>query len=279
MHWSHAATERPRLLPSAATLRVATEPGGQPAWLQQCGGKISVHWIVPSSRFQGDPINRQPDGGGVTLVINARPGAHQVSYTLLCQELRGELRERMVPGEAESVGCRAVAALYALLLEHPVDRRGRCSSCAWSSVVFGRRHRCRIYRVARYWLHQPRAETLVSSLASELGLSIPPPPVERPEPGWPGLTITERADPDGTDVLPRVEAESHDSGPGFSQAPAASPPLISPSGDFPRAGRPDSDHGGAGERPDRPRPRRGPPGPPSAPAMSVLVGGCVPCLV
>jgi hypothetical protein len=123
-----------------------------------------------------------------------------MSHQSLHRMLRGALREPVASGRAGSVVCRATAALYALLLEHPVDHRGRCASCGWAGVVFGRRRRCRIHRVAWYWLHQSCTTLLLSRLAGELGLSVPPPPVSGPPPDRPCLTITGRAGQDDIDV-------------------------------------------------------------------------------
>jgi len=54
----------------------------------------------------------------------------QTSYRLLCEALRESVRAG--PGAVERVGSiryQASAVLYLLLLEHPIDRRGRCRSC------------------------------------------------------------------------------------------------------------------------------------------------------
>lgn len=172
------------------------------------------------------------------IMIDKSRTAYQMSYRLICQMLRRVLREQRASGGVGSVACRATAVLYALLLSHPVDRRGRCAACGWAGAVFERRRRCRIYRVAHYWLHQPYP-ALVTSLASELGVSGLP-PVVRPEPDWPSLTVTGRTEqdgtgPDDTEVLPRIEAQlpdpdadqgadqSVDQGVEFSPAPVLSP--------------------------------------------------------
>ncbi|MGH3755272.1 MAG: hypothetical protein ACRDRP_21770, partial [Pseudonocardiaceae bacterium] len=41
------------------------------------------------------------------------------------------------PSGIDSVQSRACAALYALLVAHPVDRRGRCRSCRHPGAVLG----------------------------------------------------------------------------------------------------------------------------------------------
>lgn len=141
---------------------------------------------------------------------------HQKSYELLCEVL-GRLLVSVVHAGSGAAGgisalpCRASAALYSLLLDHPVDRRGRCLCCRRPGALFGRRRRrCRVHIAAQYWLRHPD-EVLLSHLSNELGLQTP-------------------------------------------AAPSPPPPC-----GLPQAGRPDPDHGGAGWRPDRPRPRRDPP--------------------
>jgi hypothetical protein len=85
----------------------------------------------------------------------------QTSYDLVCQLLRGFLRDAVQSardgrGEVGSVACRATATLYGLLLDHPVDRRGRCRSCRRPGEVLGwRRRRCRVHRQAHFHLHHP----------------------------------------------------------------------------------------------------------------------------
>jgi hypothetical protein len=119
------------------------------------------------------------------MAVTTNPRRH---YLLICRMLREALLERPASGGFGSVMCRATAALYAPLLAHPVDHRGRCPSCGWAGAVPGRRRR--IYRVAWYWLGQPCPARLVSDVASGLGVSIPPPPIR--EYDWSGLTITGR---------------------------------------------------------------------------------------
>ncbi|MGH3849989.1 MAG: hypothetical protein ACRDRT_09845 [Pseudonocardiaceae bacterium] len=166
-------------------------------------------------------------------MFSSGPTVRQTSYALGCELLRGVLwpvvaSGRVGEGGGLSVEQRACAGLFALLLDHPIDRRGRCRSCRRPGAVFGGRwRRCGVYRAAGHWLHQPHVGLLLRNLAHELGAP---------------------------------------------QPPALSPPPPPPRGESPAAGWPDSDHGGAGELPDRPRPRRGPlDEPPSGPGMSVLV--------
>ncbi|MGH3903853.1 MAG: hypothetical protein ACRDTE_06655 [Pseudonocardiaceae bacterium] len=151
---------------------------------------------------------------------------YQTSNELL-RETLGEVllaAVRAGPGAAggiSSVSCRAVAALYLVLLNHPIDRRGRCRSCRRVGAVFGRRYRrCRVHSCVDFWLHQPDEGVLLGHLVSELNQQLP----RQPE--------------------------------SLSRTPALPSPPSLPGGS-PRAGRPDPDHGGAGE----PRPRT-PPAPP-----------------
>jgi hypothetical protein len=124
----------------------------------------------------------------------------QISHRLMCDALRGFLRQavRAGPGAVEgigSIGCRASAVLYTLLLDHPIDRRGRCWSCRHPSAMIGLR-RCQIHLTASYWLLlQPDKAMLLSQLACELGLGTAPPlgagcPSDRSL-----LTITARIEP------------------------------------------------------------------------------------
>ncbi|MGH3899858.1 MAG: hypothetical protein ACRDTA_16755 [Pseudonocardiaceae bacterium] len=102
----------------------------------------------------------------------------QTSYDLMCRVVRGVLRDGVQDGpDAEggigSIQFRASATLYELLLDHPIDRRGRCRSCRRTGAVLGRpRRRCRVYLKARHWLHHPDVPFLLSQLASELGLAV-----------------------------------------------------------------------------------------------------------
>ncbi|MGH3804927.1 MAG: hypothetical protein ACRDTD_33240, partial [Pseudonocardiaceae bacterium] len=67
---------------------------------------------------------------------------------------------------------RASAVLYLLLLDHPIDRQGRCRSCPRPGTVIGfRRRPCRIHLRANYWLlRQPDNAMLLSHLADDPGL-------------------------------------------------------------------------------------------------------------
>jgi len=137
------------------------------------------------------------------------PNVHQTSHELLRETLRSALTAAADSGRDDdgigSTPCRAIAALYALLGAHPVDRRGRCRSCRGLRALPGRRHRiCRILVAARFYLYQPE-DILLRLLASELNQHATPPPTadEAPEPGRaPGAIF---GDPDATEVLPRID--------------------------------------------------------------------------
>jgi hypothetical protein len=100
----------------------------------------------------------------------------QISHRLVCDALCGFLRQAAKAGPNAvdgigSIGCRASAVLYTLLLDHPIDRRGRCWSCRHFGAMIGLR-RCRIHITASYWLLlQPDKTMLLSHLACELGLA------------------------------------------------------------------------------------------------------------
>lgn len=139
----------------------------------------------------------------------------QISHRLMCDALRETLRQAVQagPNAAEgisSIGCRAAAVLYSLLLDHPIDRRGRCRSCRsrrHEDALLGIRG-CRIHLTAGYWLlFQPDKAILLSHLACELGLaSAQPLRTRAPGAGNPParslLTVTARIAPRDTDVPP-----------------------------------------------------------------------------
>lgn len=115
------------------------------------------------------------DGVGVTP-HGRNAAVHQTGNRLLRETLCEVLRSAVASHRGDrssggSVGYRAVATLYMLLMSHPVDRRGRCRSCRRPGAVFGRRwRRCRVHGEASLWLHQP-TEVVESLLARELGLT------------------------------------------------------------------------------------------------------------
>ena len=136
---------------------------------------------------------------------------YQSSYKFLCDVLRGVLRESAQAGSSaeEGVGslrCRASGALYALLLAHPMDERGRCRSCRRpSGVLMLRPQRCRVHAEASHWLRQPEW-FLYSRVDGEWGLGQQAPPDASAAPE----NAPRPADPDNTDVLPRVGLEPGD---------------------------------------------------------------------
>ncbi len=131
----------------------------------------------------------------------------QTSHRLLCDVLRATVHAGSGAAEWDgSIRYRASVVLYLLLLDHPIDRRGRCRSCRRPGrLIRLRRRTCRIHLRASYWLlRQPDDVVLLSYLANEPGV--------------------------GTGPLP--------------QAPVVPPPL--PPRRFPRAGRPDPITAGPG---------------------------------
>jgi hypothetical protein len=114
----------------------------------------------------------------VRSVIRSGVSESQTSYEFMCKVLCEVLAEGVRAGlgaEARigSLQCRVSGALYALLLTHPVDERGRCRSCRRPGAVFGfRRQRCGVHREASHWLCQP--DWLLYSRGSP-GLAIGPP--------------------------------------------------------------------------------------------------------
>ena len=136
------------------------------------------------------------------------PNVHQTSYELLREALRTALAAAVESGcDGGGIGstpCRTIAALYALLGDHQVDRRGRCRCCRGLRALPGRRHRvCRVLVAARFYLYQPE-DMLLRLLASELHQHATPPFTAEAEPEpdrAPGAIF---ADPDATDVLPRI---------------------------------------------------------------------------
>jgi hypothetical protein len=201
-----------------------------------------------------------------------RLSAQQTSHDLLREVLRGVLLAAIEPRPChddgiDSVQWRACAVVHQLLSEHPIDRRGRCRSCRRRGDVVGRRRRrCQVHIAAHFYLHQPDDAFLLSHLLGELELA------ETPPSG--AVAAPHRCSTGDTDVLPAVEPCPGDSHSAPSQSPAI-PFAGSLPGGFPRARWPDLDHGGAGERPERPRSRRGPAddqGPPAQRSSMLLTG-------
>jgi hypothetical protein len=183
----------------------------------------------------------------------------QVSYDLICRMLRSVLRNGVEGGPvgADGIGSiqfRASVALYGLLLDHPIDRLGRCRSCRRPGAVLGRpSRRCRVYMKAQHWLHHPDGQFLLTQLAGELRLAI---------------AGTVAIDQNTTYALPGMESE-----PGDPPADSPQTPTVPPISPAP-AGRPDQDHDRVGTSATHARPRRGPSeGQPSGPGRPLLLTG------
>jgi hypothetical protein len=192
---------------------------------------------------------------------------HQRSYDLLCRALRRILHDAVQagPGAAGGIGtieCQAVATLYLLLLDHPIDRQGRCRSCRRPGAVFGSRwRRCRVHIKANLCLHQLDEVLMLSLLSHELGLATASQSATGAAPG-----PAPASDPDDTDVLPAIEPDV--SVP--SQTPVVPPTPTAP------AGRPELDHDGIGEHsPNDPGPAVAPGNPVPGSCRSVLFTGGV----
>ncbi|MGH3869423.1 MAG: hypothetical protein ACRDQ4_25620 [Pseudonocardiaceae bacterium] len=179
-------------------------------------------------------------------MTRGNPSIYQDSYEfvrkVLCKVLSDGVRIGLGPdGGIGSVQCRVSGALYALLLTHKVDERGRCRFCRHPGMFGWRLRRCDVAREAGFWLRQP--DWLLSSRGTP-GLAVGPPlPI--------GCAHCAREyecppDPEDTDIVARGVPDS--SGPP-RQTPAVPPP---PPAGPPRAGQPDPHHGGAEDDPARP---------------------------
>ncbi len=189
----------------------------------------------------GGAVRSPADGGGVTAVIRSGPSVYQTSHDLLCQMLRKVLVDVVqagcgAAGGIGSVECQAVATLYMLLMDHPIDRRGRCRSCRRLGAVFGPRwRRCRVFGKANVWLHQPDEALLLPLLVDELGLG------RRAR----SATVVasgrvSASDLDDTDMLPAIAADRLTEP---LQTPAVPPTSTA------QARLPDLAHGGTGDDP------------------------------
>jgi hypothetical protein len=109
----------------------------------------------------------------VSPVIRSGPSRSQASRDPLCQMLRkvvadGERAGRGAAGGVGSIACRAVVALYSLLLDHAVDQWGRCQSCRRPGSVFGLRWRpCQVHSKATLCLDKLDEVLLLSLLPDE----------------------------------------------------------------------------------------------------------------
>ncbi len=129
---------------------------------------------------------------------------HQTSYELLRETLRDALVTAAGSGRG-GIGCttcRASAALYALLGEHSVDRRGRCRCCRGPRVL-RRRRVCRVLVAARFYLYQSE-DMLLRLLASELAQHVTPPPAADTTLELDRASGAVLGNSDATDVLPRI---------------------------------------------------------------------------
>lgn len=126
----------------------------------------------------------------------------QTSHRLVCEALREAVRAGLgAVGQVGSIRYRASAVLYLLLLEHPIDWRGRCRSCP--SVMIGLRPRpCQIHFRASDWLLHHSHEVLLSHLAREFGAGSVPSYGAAGTSRWPGLTVRGRTDLSQTPVVP-----------------------------------------------------------------------------
>ena len=159
---------------------------------------------------------------------------NQTSHRLVCEALRETVRAG--PGALGRVGSiryRASAVLYLLLLDHPIDWRGRCRSCP--GMMIGVRPRpCQIHFRASDWLLHHSNEALLSHLAHEFGAGSVPSLGAAGTPHWPGLTVRARTDPGDIDVPSRVAGKSRTD---LSRTPAVPFPL--PVREIREAGWPD----------------------------------------
>ena len=164
----------------------------------------------------------------------------QTSHRLLCDALRETVHAG--PDAVDwpgSIRYRASAVLYMLLLDHPIDRRGRCRSCRRSGAMIGLRRRpCRIHARASYWLLRQPDDTLLSHLANEVGEDSALLRGAANPPHQSDLTLTARIDSSDTDVLPRIMADPRTDP---SQTPAV--PISPAPREFREAGRPEPHHG------------------------------------
>lgn len=168
----------------------------------------------------------------------------QTSHRLLCDALRETVHAG--PGALDSPGSIrywASAVLYMLLLDHPVDQRGRCRSCRRSGAMIGlRRRSCRVHAKASYWLLRQPDDTLLSHLANEVGEDSVLSRGAATPPDRSNLTVTARIDPSNTGVLPKIMDDPRTDP---AQTPAVPFPL-SPR-EFREVGRPEPHHSGTGK--------------------------------
>lgn len=96
----------------------------------------------------------------------------QICHDSYCQMLRKAV-ERAQAGQGAaggvcSIECRAVIALYSLLMDHGVDKWGHCRSCRRPGSLFVPRWGpCRVYDKATWCLKRLDEVLLLSLLADE----------------------------------------------------------------------------------------------------------------
>lgn len=126
---------------------------------------------------------------------------HEASYDLMLERLRGALLAAVAweRGALGTIQYRASVALYVLLDDHSIDRRGRCRSCRGQATLVGRRRRfCRVYLSARFYLYQAD-DVLLRCLTDELDVDVREP-----------CDATASHDSVDTDVLPRAGVSPND---------------------------------------------------------------------
>lgn len=123
----------------------------------------------------------------------------RTSYSRICQALRGFLVDAVESKDhatVNTIAFQASATLYSLLLDHPINEKGRCRSCPRSTTGFGRRQRrCRVHLLAGFHMLYS-GDFLLSHMASELGVDPIPQVAQAP------------SDVDSTEMLPSVSAKS-----------------------------------------------------------------------
>lgn len=170
------------------------------------------------------PLDRRPaacselDGDALMTLSATSWTVKQTSHRLLCDALRATVQAGSgAVGHDGSIRHRASAVLYMLLLDHPIDRRGRCRSCRRPSTIIGlRRRACRIHLRASYWLlHQPDDALLQSHLANEFRAGAASSSGAAPYRSYP--TVTVRSDPRDPYVPPTTVED--DPSPDHSEMP------------------------------------------------------------
>lgn len=212
--------------------------GSAAGWATSPTGRCSLR---PTGHPGGDGFTRcqELDGAGVRSVTGSGWTVDQTSHRLVCDALRRILHQaaQASPGAAERVDsmlCRVSAVLYLLLLDHPIDRRGRCRSCRRPGARIAlRRRSCLIHLRANYWLlRQPDKAMLLAHLGDHLGLDHASVPPATTPPDRSSSTMTALIDPRDTDVLPTAVSDVADP----PQTPTV-PPTLSPRR-FPDDGQP-----------------------------------------